>query len=1083
MLRAASTRSRPLPSLRRSLLLAAFVLVGVSLAAFAAIAYLFVYQPLTNQLARARLGLVCEQVQTELRGLVDRAEAIARSNRDWGRHGLIPTEDAARFNAMMRPLIEHGLPLSAIGVAHESGREVLLRRDARGRWVDRLVATATPGMGARLLTWSPEGRLEKDETVPFEDNARLRSSFALADDDLVHWSMPSVLRASPQPGLSWLVRWNGPDGRYSMAGEVELFDLSQLTRNVVAGRTGFAALLAGDGRVLGVPRDPRLASDGALRAALLKPAAQLGIVPLADAFAVWRHAGFAEAQELHFTSLGAPWIARFQRSALGTQTVWVATLAPEADFVPVAAGLAGVISGIVGLTLVLAGWAAVLLARRLSDPLDRLAAQSSRLGRLELDKPVDVAAPWREIDAVVQAQEAMRAELLGATQRLAQARESLEARVEERTHELALAKEAADDANRAKADFLANMSHEIRTPLNAIIGMAHLAVRSGLPPRQHEHLLKIQQAGWHLLGLLNDILDTSKIDSGKLTLERSEFALDDVLNNVSNLIGSRASDKGLELVFDIARDVPQRLIGDPLRLGQVLLNYAGNAVKFTDSGEIDVEVRVLEREGRQVALEFAVRDTGIGLDAEQQKRLFQPFEQADVSTTRRFGGSGLGLAISRKLAEMMGGQVGVESAPGKGSRFWFTARLGVAEVQDVPAAPPVMLEGRRALVVDDMSHAAEVLAHLLADLRFDVTTVLSGRQALDAVGASIRARHPFDLIFIDWVMPGMDGLETARRIREAMAPDPPPPLVMVTGHHAESLSDGAQAAGIDTLIAKPVVATFLRETVSRLLAHAPALPAPAPRAPAKIAQPPPALAGIRVLLAEDNKLNQEVALALLEHAGVTADIAADGETAVRMASEGAYDAVLMDMQMPLLDGIGAATAIRALPGRQSLPIIAMTANAMAQDRERCLAAGMNDHIAKPIEPGLLWQTLLRWTRPAASRLPSGIEGIDVDDALSRLGGREHLYLSVLRLFTERHDRTAAEIQAALHEGRPGEALRLAHTLRGTAASIGARELSEAAGAIENDLASHVSSDTIEPQVARLASRLDALVLALRQQLG
>jgi signal transduction histidine kinase/CheY-like chemotaxis protein len=1078
--------------LRRSLVLAAFTIVLLPLTLLGASLYLFIYLPLTQDLASAQLSIVSEQVEAQLRTLVNRAESIAHLNHDWGQRGLIDTEHAERFNTMMRPLIERGPQLSATVVAHESGRELLLVH-SDGRWINRLTNPAVGGKRARFLTWTDDGRLEKDETREFDYDARERPWFkggmALTDEDGIHWSAPYMFRSLLEPGISAVVRWTGPDGRYAMSTDMKLTDLSRFTREIVAGKNGFVTVFSNDGKVVGVPHDPRFANDAAIKASVLKAVGEIGVAPLADAYQAWQQAGATDVQPLRFSSQGSPWMASFKRFAFGNQTFWVATLAPAADFAPAGTTQAGAIALLMLGTALLAWWAASRLARRFCAPLELLAAQSARIGRLELDKPVEVHAPWLEIDALRQAQEAMRVELLGATQRLAQSNDQLETRVHERTRELVQAREAADSANRAKADFLANMSHEIRTPLNAIIGLAHLAVRAGLPPRQHEHLLKIQQAGWHLLGLLNDILDSSKIDSGKLTLEHSRFSLDDVMNNVSNLVGAKAADKGLELVFDVARDVPQQLVGDPLRLGQVLLNYAGNAVKFTEHGEIDVEVRVLERTATEVLLEFAVRDTGIGLDPEQRARLFQPFEQADVSTTRRYGGSGLGLAICKKLAEMMGGSVGVSSVAGQGSRFWFSARLELAEAGAAVDTPPAALAGRRALVVDDMSHAGEVLAQLLVDLRFDVVTVQSGARALEA----IHAGPDFDLIFLDWMMPGMDGLETARRIRVALGAATPP-LVMATAHHSESLTAGAQAAGIDTLIAKPVSATFLRDTVAHLLAHAAPRPPSVPQTGRTIAMPPAALSGARVLLAEDNPMNQEVALALLEHAGIKADVASDGATAVSMVRQRGYDAVLMDMQMPVMDGMTATVAIRALPGQDKLPIIAMTANAMSQDRERCLAAGMNDHVAKPIEPALLWQTLLRWIRPealvagplkprSASRLPSDIPGLDVAEAMSRLGGRESLYLSVLKLFTDNHQRTVAEIQAALRDGRQPEAVRLAHTLRGTASSIGARELAEAAGGVEMALASQASTAAVESKLTRLGSRLDALVTALRHQLA
>jgi signal transduction histidine kinase/DNA-binding response OmpR family regulator/HPt (histidine-containing phosphotransfer) domain-containing protein len=1094
-------RSPRIP-LRRSLVLSASVIVLISLAAFVASLYVLVYRPLVHELAAAQLGVVSEQVEARLRTLVSRAEAVARIGHDWGARGLIDIEHAERFNDLMRPVLRHGPQLSSVVVARQSGREMLLVHAADGGWINRLTDPQAWGRRARFLHWSADWRLQKDEWRELDYDARERPWFggamALASDEDIYWTPPYVFRSTQEAGLSAALRWTAPDGsRYAMSNDIKLTDLSRFTREITVGTSGFVAVFSGDGKLIAVPRDARFASDEAVKSAVLKAPAELGLAPLTAAFGLWRDAGAPEARLLRFRSHGVPWVAVFKRTRFGAQNFWVATMAPEADFAPFSSALGGGVTLLVLLTLLLASIVSLRLARRFAEPLERLAAQSARIGRLELEQPEAVHSPWRELDDLARAQEAMRVELLAATRRLAQAAETLEAKVAERTRELEEARDAADAASRAKADFLANMSHEIRTPMNAIIGMAHLAVRSGLPPRQHDYMLKIQQAGLHLLQLINDILDTSKIEAGKLTLEHSEFALDEVMDNVANLIGEKAAEKGLELVFDVAHDIPARLVGDPLRLGQVLLNYTNNAVKFTEKGEIDVVVRLRESGADDVLLEFQVRDTGVGLSDEQQGRLFQSFEQADVSTTRKYGGSGLGLAIAKRLAEMMGGEVGVRSVLGEGSTFWFTARLGkvVSERPERPALP--MVTGRRALVVDDVAQARHVLTDMLSGLSIAVTGVDSGAAALAEFEAAQREGRPYDAVFLDWMMPGMDGLETARRIGQLSAgASVKPRLVMVTAYGREDVIGGAVAGGIDTLITKPVSASSLLDTVRRLFANAPPLRTPVPAEPPSA--PIAALAGARILLAEDNRLNQEVALALLAEAGMKIDVVADGEAAVSRVREHEYDAVLLDMQMPVMDGLDAARAIRALPGRDKLPLIAMTANAMPEDRERCLAAGMNDHIAKPFDPARLWEILQRWIGPRAAlpaaptpaaapasasvQVPRDIAGLDVRGSLQRLGGREALYVTVLKMFVSGQGGSADQIREALVTGDAGEARQAAHALRGAAANIGAQALADAAGSIESALAAHAPMELVESLVDALGVQLQALLDELRRRL-
>ena len=571
----------------------------------------------------------------------------------------------------------------------------------------------------------------------------------------------------------------------------------------------------------------------------------------------------------------------------------------------------------------------------------------------------DVTERQRSEAAYRDLNDSLEERVMQRTADLAQANALLQAR----EAELRDAKDRAEDASRMKSDFLANMSHEIRTPMNAIVGMTHLALHSAQDERQADYLQKIQQSSHHLLGIINDILDFSKIEADKLALEHIDFSVASVLDNLANLLSDKVSAKGLELIFDVAADVPDMVVGDPLRLGQVLINYGNNAVKFTNLGEIQVSVTLVHQDQDHVTLRFAVRDTGIGLSEDQIGHLFQSFQQADTSTSRRYGGTGLGLAIVRKLSVLMGGNVGVDSRLGQGSTFWFTACLGRSRRAAPLLARSERVAGQRLLVVDDNANARQVLAEMLQRLGFEVQTVNNAQAALAAVAEADQRQQAFDVVMLDWQMPDMDGVEAGLRLRQ-MPLEHPPKRMLVTGYGAEEVSKHAKEADFAAVLLKPVNPSMLLDHLMRVIHPAPGGTRPT-RGSASgdvlgLASSGPAGSGglpdmeglrdARILVVDDNEVNLQIARELLEEIGLQVDLAENGDAALEKVRSTAYDLVLMDMQMPVMDGLEATRAIRAMPGRAGLPIVAMTANAMTQDRDQCLAAGMNDFLAKPIDP-------------------------------------------------------------------------------------------------------------------------------------
>jgi len=631
---------------------------------------------------------------------------------------------------------------------------------------------------------------------------------------------------------------------------------------------------------------------------------------------------------------------------------------------------------------------------------------------------------------------------------------------DKRYEEMLSLRQIADRANHAKSEFLANMSHEIRTPMNAIIGMNYLLRKTVLSEKQAEYNHKIEVSAKSLLRIIDDILDFSKIEAGKLTLENTPLFIEELVQEVADTVNVKLQrKKEVELVTQIDASIPAVILGDTIRLRQVLLNLADNAAKFTHEGEITIRVRLVRRVDYGIFLHFSVQDSGIGISKEQARKLFSPFQQADLSTTRKFGGTGLGLAICRKIVEMMDGELELESSLGKGSEFHFNAFFSLPVDEALPIAlSESVLKGKKALLVDDSESARLVLTEMLGSMGFHVLVAKDAYEAIEMYEAEDLAHHPITLLVVDWQMPGMDGLQLVRELKAKQGQEIPA-ILMVTAYGLDSVKDAAKNKEVDGVMLKPINQSALHDTLIEILHLKQGKEAIKPKFDLDTNVLKEHLLGKKVLLVEDKEINRELATELLNEVGIDVESAENGKVALEMVEKNAYDLVLMDIQMPEMDGLTATKMIRATGRFSNLPILAMTAHAMKGEAEKSMAAGMNEHITKPIDPVFLYKTLFKYLCPNISvddlvqkstpkslddqqhgQLILSIPGVDTKNGLNRIGNKADAYIRLLQTFANTYKFASTEIQSYFDSQKIAELASFLHTLAGVAGNLGAQKV-------------------------------------------